>query len=170
MEIIGVIVLIVLWIIIWSKPNLTMIFSSIVLTLFVIALDVLCIMLLSYNRIFGGLPAMVNLTVITIMILPWIFLIDYLKATIKILYYNFNKEKILTEGQIEKGIIQKIKSYGYRRGYKSGYYLIVEFYDEKIRSFYFKNNSEKEKTIVYNSRKEKWSMFKVENTQCCQYF
>ena len=65
---------------------------------------------------------------------------DFISHTIRIIDYFFNKNKILKYGITEKGIIKNIQHYNYGVGSNQpdGYYLIVDFNGQKIKSLPFK--------------------------------
>ena len=153
--------------------NIYITLETIFLVLGAIGVDLLSIKglfiidnLLSNIQNVEGIQIVFKIILILIMIFPWILLKNMIKSTICILYYSINKEKILSEGRIEKGEIYKIKSYDYGKygpTLTTGYYLIVNLNGAKIRSFYFKRNEystgEEIDVILYKN----WKFVKLNN-------
>lgn len=83
---------------------------------------------------------LILLIIIAVSILPFILIKDFISHTIRIIDYFFNKNKILKYGITEKGIIKNIQHYNYgvRSNQPDGYYLIVDFNGQKIKSLPFK--------------------------------
>jgi len=163
MEIIAVIAIIV---IVWklqNNPNLLISFYTVIWTTMVIVVEVLgIIMTSSYNEILNQIPIL-YLVIIVLMIVPCFFLKNFWKNIINIIYYRINKEKILKDGKIEKGVIQKAECI--LRGFQDIYLLIAELNGKKIRSFYYLKNEYKYKVgdeidvIVYKN----WKYVKLYN-------
>lgn len=126
------IALVVAALIICNK-NISEVAGTIVLVVLVLLFDRVCFAILTDNEIFGNLSTIWEIIIIAIMIIPWLWIKNDIKFAIGILYFYFNKKKILNEGIIEKGKIEKVTSHG--RG--QGYYLIVSINGEKIKSFTF---------------------------------
>lgn len=83
------------------------------------------------------LPLILKLFLISISLLPIVFIREYIAHTIRIFDFYMNRRKILENGSIQKGVIQEIKSYGFRQRHTHGYYLIVDLDGEKIKSLPF---------------------------------
>lgn len=121
--------------------KLSMVLNTICLVVLIIVVDSILFMTIFVSEIEIKLPIMLKLIIIIISILPIICIREYISHTIRILDFCINKNKLLKMGYIEKGIIQEIKSYGFRRNpsfRKDGYYLIVDFNGEKIKSIPFR--------------------------------
>lgn len=161
MIVINVLLGIVILGIILYIPNLAMIFETVIYILGTIAIDYIGMKLIDSNNILiSNIEGMsnsliiLNLVVVGIMIMPWFLTMKSLKNTMDMLFYNYNKEEILEKGEIEKGIIKKIKAYAHGNRSAYGYYLIVDFKGEKIRSFNYSNkrikNTSNEEQYLYN--------------------
>lgn len=83
------------------------------------------------------LPLLLKLFLISVSILPVIFLNEYIAHTIRILDFYVNRRKILERGIIKKGVIQEVKSYSFHNRSIKGYYLIVDCDGKKIKSLPF---------------------------------
>lgn len=121
--------------------KLSMVLNTILLVAIIVAVDILLFMTINTAEMFGEIPIMLKLIIIIISILPIICIKEYISHTIRILDFCINKNKLLEMGYIEKGIIQEIKSYSLRRhpsSIRDGYYLIVDFNGEKIKSIPFR--------------------------------
>lgn len=118
--------------------KLSMVLTTILLVSLIIVVDSYLFMIIFANEISSELPIILKLIIIIILILPIICIKEYILHTIRILDFCINKNKILEMGYIEKGVIQEIKSYGFRNFSKHGYYLIVDFKGEKIKSIPFR--------------------------------
>ena len=120
-------------------PKLSMVLTTISLIALIVVVDSALFIVINTAEMFGKIPIMLNLIIIIISILPIILLKGYIGHTIRILDFFINKNKILETVQIKKGVIQEIKSYSLSRyGRKHGYYLIVDFNGEKIKSMPFR--------------------------------
>ena len=120
-------------------PKLSMVLTTISFLLLIIVVDSVLFMTINTAEMFGKVPIMLKLLIIILSILPIVLFKGYIGHTIRILDFFINKNKILEIGQIEKGIIQEIKSYSLsRHSRKDGYYLIVDFNGEKIKSVPFR--------------------------------
>ena len=118
--------------------KLSMVIHTIAFLILIVVVDIALFMTINTAEMFGEIPIMLKLIVIVISILPILLIKGYIAHTIRILDFCINKNKILESGYIEKGIIQEIKSYSLRRFSKDGYYLIVDFNGEKIKSLPFR--------------------------------
>lgn len=118
--------------------KLSMVLITIILVALIIVVDSCLFMAIFVSEISVKLPIMLKLIIIIISILPIICIKEYISHTIRILDFCINKNKLLEMGYIEKGIIQEIKSYGFGRFGRDGYYLIVDFNGEKIKSIPFR--------------------------------
>lgn len=118
--------------------KLSMILTTIIIVALIIVVDSCLFMAIFVSEISVKLPIMLKLIIIIISILPIICIKGYISHTIRILDFYINKNKLLEMGYIEKGTIQEIKSYGLRQHSLDGYYLIVDFNGEKIKSIPFR--------------------------------
>lgn len=118
--------------------KLSMVLITIILVALIIVVDSCLFMAIFISEISVKLPIMLKLIIIIISILPIICIKEYIYHTIRILDFYINKNKMLEMGYIEKGIIQEIKSYRFGRAGRDGYYLIVDFNGEKIKSIPFR--------------------------------
>ena len=114
--------------------------SMVIITTLLIGLIILVDMGL-YTLVFSNkiqLPLIVKLFLIVISILPFVCIKGFISHTFRILDYCINKNKFLEMGYIDKGIIKEIRAYGFGKYEKDGYYLIVDFNGEKIKSIPFR--------------------------------
>lgn len=118
--------------------KLSMVLNTILLVTLIVAVDISLFIAIFVSEISVKLPIMLKLLMIIIAILPIICIKGYILHTIRILDFCINKNKLLEMGYIEKGIIKEIKSYGFSEFRKDGYYLIVDFNGEKIKSIPFR--------------------------------
>ncbi len=121
--------------------KLSMVLNTICFVVLIIVVYSVLFMTINTAEMFGEIPIMLKLIIIIISIIPIICIKEYISHTIRILDFCINKNKLLEMGYIEKGIIQEIKSYSLRRNPSSrrdGYYLIVDFNGEKIKSIPFR--------------------------------
>ena len=114
--------------------KLSMVLITIILVALIIVVDSCLFMAIFVSEISVKLPIMLKLIIIIISILPIICIKEYISHTIRILDFCINKNKLLEMGYIEK----EIKSYGFGRFGRDGYYLIVDFNAEKIKSIPFR--------------------------------
>lgn len=115
--------------------KLSMVLTTIILVALFVVVDICLFMAIFVSEISVKLPIILKLIIIIISILPIICIKEYISHTIRILDFCINKNKMLEMGYIEKGIIQEIKSGRFGR---DGYYLIVDFNGEKIKSIPFR--------------------------------
>ena len=121
--------------------KLSMFLITTLIILLTIFVDIALINVVFVNNVFAEtFNIYILLIIIFVSILPFILMKDFISHTIRIIDYFFNKNKILKYGIIEKGIIKNIQhyTYGVRRNQPDGYYLIVDFNGEKIKSLPFK--------------------------------
>jgi len=118
--------------------KLSMVLTTILLLALIVVVDSCLFMVIFVSEISVKLPIILKLIIIIISILPIICIKGYISHTIRILDFCINKDKLLEMGYIEKGIIQEIKSYGFHTRRTDGYYLIVDFNGEKIKSIPFR--------------------------------
>lgn len=142
MNVITVILLIILSLIlnytIRKYVKISMVIITILLTGLIIIVDVGIYTLMFSSKLHIELPLMIKIFLIFISILPLICIKEYISHTFRILDYWINKNKLEEIGYIEKGTIKEIKSYGFGKYNKDGYFLIVEFNGERICSIPFR--------------------------------
>ena len=121
--------------------KLSMFLITTLIILLTIFVDIALINVVFVNNVFAEtFNIYILLIIIVVSILPFILMKDFISHTIRIIDYFFNKNKILKYGIIEKGIIKNIQhyKYGVSSNQPDGYYLIVDFNGEKIKSLPFK--------------------------------
>lgn len=120
--------------------KLSMFLITTLIILLTIFVDIALINVVFVNNVFAEtFNIYILLIIIVVSILPFILMKDFISHTIRIIDYFFNKNKILKYGIIEKGIIKNIQHYKYGvSNQPDGYYLIVDFNGEKIKSLPFK--------------------------------
>ena len=115
------------------NSNIREVFVTFMMVWLFFLFDKVCFAILTDNQIFGNLSVIWEVIIIAIMIIPWLWIKNDIKFAIGILYFYFNKKKILNEGSIEKGKIEKFT----RHGLRGGLYLIVSINGERIKSLTF---------------------------------
>ena len=113
--------------------------TILVIGVFILIYSIL-IAVIFFSEISIYIPVILKLFIIIIFAIPIIFYKRDILHTVKILDYSINRKKIMEFGKIENGIIQEIKPYSLGGRGSDGYYMIVDFNSEKIRSIPFDNN------------------------------
>lgn len=120
--------------------KLSMVISTIIFIGLIVLVDSVLFFVVFFSGILEKIPLIVKLIIIVISIAPFVCIKGHIAHTIRILDYWIHKNKILEMGYIEKGIIKEIKSYSLFKDATDGYYLIVDFNGEKIKSLPFRYN------------------------------
>jgi len=129
---------IILNFIIRKYVKVSMVIITTLLIGLIIVVDVCIYALIFSSKLHIELPLMVKLFLIVISILPFVCIKGFISHTIRILDYCINKNKLCEMGYVEKGTIKEIRTYGFGKHGKDGYYLIVDCNGEKVKSIPFR--------------------------------